>query len=140
MSVYGLIHTVHASVGKLTHKVFPTCPSSCRHSAVTLRFRKSLKSDAVEGLENKIHTKPKGHTRQLDGTRLHTYLNSSLQGNSGLFVRSLNLVVFMMNKPSVNTAVSLVIVCVHVCEGVSMCVCVYVCALIVTPAKWALRL
>lgn len=54
---------------------FPICPSSTCSAIVTPPHRrhtpvqkKSLTSDDVEELENKIHTKPKGHTRQLDGT------------------------------------------------------------------------
>lgn len=54
---------------------FPMRPSSTCSAIVMPPYRrhtpvkkKSLTSDDVEELENKIHTKPKGHTRQLDGT------------------------------------------------------------------------
>lgn len=57
MSVYALIHAVHASVGKLTTRFshespsthhLPVCLQTHCHTADTLRFRKSLTRDAME--------------------------------------------------------------------------------------------
>lgn len=65
---FGLIRTVHASVGKLTHKVSSCAP----RNAATVQTRYSSESCSRvtlwRNLKNEIHSKPKGHTRQLSGT------------------------------------------------------------------------
>lgn len=62
MSVYALIHAVHASVGKLPHKVSPHAPRPpALHAAETFLFRESLTTGTVEEIEYEIPMKPKGY-------------------------------------------------------------------------------